>query len=123
MYSEIICGDGKVPMRANAATPIRYRQIWGADLLQWLEEAKDLPDREVVDGVLKLGYVMSLQAEAREDPGVYDRAEAQGEAGYIDWLDRTDLGRDQWPDVLAAYTGQTRGTVEKKRTAAPPTGR
>ena len=127
LYREIKIGETVVPMRANAATPYRYRQIFGADLFAWFDalEVQETPDdRETAEGLLRLGYVMHLQARAPENPEIYDQAEARGEEGYILWKEELDLwpAMGAWPEILALYTGQSRSQSVKKKKTGPSTG-
>lgn len=119
--------DGhQVAMRANAATPYRYRQVWGEDLLVLLSDTEKRSDGEIVETLLRLGYVMALQAGAAEHEemtNIFAKAQETGEAGFIQWMDREDIPREAWEGILAIYTGQQQAQSVKKKEIGPSTGR
>ena len=64
MYGEVVLSDPKgekvtVPMIANAATLIRYKQLFHSDLLSGIINSEGNFD---VDVVSKLAFIMSRQA-------------------------------------------------------------
>lgn len=69
-----------VPMLANAATPIRYKMIFGKDLLSSAITADGDLDTEIVS---KLAFLMSKQS-AKVD------LRALNEDEYIAWLEDFD---------------------------------
>ena len=85
MYKEIMLetpnGDKRtVPMLANAATPIRYKMIFGKDMLKSVVGADGDIDAEIIS---RLGYLMSKQA-AKVDLSKLNDDE------YITWLEDYD---------------------------------
>lgn len=69
-----------VPMLANAATPIRYKMIFGKDLLKSAINSDGDIDTEIIS---KLAYLMSKQS-AKVD------LRALNDDDYIGWLEDFD---------------------------------
>lgn len=57
MTKDITIGGTVVKMSGNAATAIRFKQVFGADLLRSFSEQGENLDINIV---LQLGYVMHL---------------------------------------------------------------
>lgn len=84
MYSEIKLSDPQgnertVPMLANAATPIRFKNLFHADILNSI-----LQDGEFdIDIVSKLAFVMAKQAAKQDFSTInFDK--------YVEWLEDFD---------------------------------
>lgn len=82
MLKTINIGERQVSLEANAATGIRYKQIFGQDILKKLAKMETVDDIDKIDAIqdiAKLAYVMNKQAnksvkEASEDD-------------YISWME------------------------------------
>lgn len=59
MYGKVHIGEKEIEMVANAASPYIYRQVFHEDFLKKIQEKDVDPDLFV-----KMGYIMSKQAEA-----------------------------------------------------------
>ncbi len=77
MTKEILIGENAVKMSGNAATAIRFKQVFGADLLKLFAEQGENLDINIV---LELGYVMALQAAGADFIGI-------STADFITWLE------------------------------------
>ena len=63
MYGKVMIGDKEVEMVANAATPYRYKAIFGED---FLKKVKGQEEADPNDFFAKLGYVMAMQAQKKD---------------------------------------------------------
>lgn len=77
MTKEILIGDSVVKMTGNAATALRFRQVFGSDLLRLFSEQGEAMD---INNVLELGYIMTLQAAGSDFVGI-------SAADYVSWLE------------------------------------
>ena len=96
-----------VPMLANAATPIRYKMIFGKDLLR----SAILDDGEIdAEIVSKLAYLMSKQS-AKVDLRTLNVEE------YIAWLEDFDSMAfvNNAKEIFAVYMGSKGGSSKAKK--------
>ena len=101
MFTEITIDGKTIGMAPNAATPIRYRQIFGKDLYR----ALDNPNGVDLDVVSELAFVMFHQNKKTNMNELnMDR--------FIGWLEGFSPMAfiDAAEDVINAYTGQTTTT-------------
>ena len=78
MYGVVKVGNKEVEMCANAATPVRYRQVFGKNLLTYfLGRASE---DEMTAMIPELAYIMAMSA-AKADMNKLSIA------GYIEWLE------------------------------------
>ena len=111
-------GGQAVRLRADGATPYRYKSVFGGDIIRMLASAGDRPDEEIEDMLLRLAYVMHLQAEG------FEAAEHPGEDGFLLWLAGFDLApsRQLWSEALSLWYGNAATSSEKKTQDEPSTG-
>jgi len=116
MYKEITLKtpDGEkrtVPMLANAATPIRYKMVFGKDLLNSMmfTGGTDL-DIEIIG---RLAYLLNKQAIKA------DLAKLT-EDDYIDWLEGFDSMAfiDSAQEIVGVYLGSRGNSSKAKKTVA-----
>ena len=116
MFKEIKIGEHAVPMVANAATPIRYKQIFKRDLLVTMTESEGV---EIGILVQELGYVMAMAA-AKVDMGLLN------EDSYIAWLEGFEamdfMDEAVAVDVMGLYQGNKETSVEPKKKAVRQKG-
>lgn len=73
MIKTIRIGEREVSLEANAATGIRYKQIFGQDILKKLAKMEtDIEKIDAINDIARLAYVMNRQStksvkEASED--------------------------------------------------------
>ena len=79
MYREITIDGKEVKLMANAATPFRFKQIFGKDLLRVFGDEKKA-EEEGVEMITRLAYVMANQAEKVDMTTL-------NEEKFIDWLE------------------------------------
>lgn len=91
-YAVVRIGEQDVPMRANAMTPIRYKQVFHKNIMPLL--SGDIPEDEAEEMLVELAYVMACSAAApAPDPLNYTYE------GFILWLEGFD--------ALDFYVGDT----------------
>lgn len=79
MYKVIDVGGKDVPMLANAATPIRYRQLFHRNVMTFFSGKGE--EEDAVDFVGELAYIMASSAAGKDMNTLsYD--------GYIEWLEQ-----------------------------------
>ena len=86
MYGIVKIEGREVPMKATAATPIRFKGVFGEDLLKFFVEMQGqdkMNDFGIAEVMQKLGYIMKAQAAGE------DFAKLTPET-YLDWLDGFD---------------------------------
>lgn len=112
MYKEITLktpnGEERtVPMLANAATPIRYKMMFGKDLMNaTIFSGGDL-DLEIIS---RLAYILSKQAAKVDMSRLSDD-------DYIDWLEDFDSMAfvDSAQDIFSVYIGSRNNTSKAKK--------
>lgn len=109
MYREVKLGSHTVPMVANAATVIRYRQIFGRDLLLMFSKA----DTEMTF-TGELAFVMAKQAEKA------DMSRLNIES-YIEWAEQFDaldlFAHESSEAVVDLFSSQQKTLVKEKKKA------
>ena len=114
MVAKINIGNATVEMVANAATPIRYRTVFGEDIIKvLLSQEKEVDTGMMADAASKLAYIMKLQAEKSD----FRKASMDD---FVTWLE------DFAPmdmilaagDIMTFYNSQTAAlsTAKKKDT-------
>lgn len=112
MYGEVILRDPKgnemtVPMLANAATLIRYNQIFHTDLLSSVMNNKGDFD---VDVISKLAFVITKQAAK------VDMTKLNFDM-YIDWLEDFDSSAfiEKANEIFSIYMNSKENTSKAKK--------
>lgn len=113
MERTILIGGGEVHLRANAATPIYYRNMFHDDLLAHLGEEESGGTRTEV--LMRLCFVEHMQA--MHEPKDLRRI---GEEQFLAWLEHFE-----WSDLVDAgaqavevWTGQSESTSTLKNAEA-----
>lgn len=111
MYREIKIGQTSVPMSANGATPIRYRMVFGKDLLNEFQGV-DNNYSIAVDTISELAFIMA-QAGKKADMDKLNKSV------YVEWLEQfepfdiTNVAEE----IIDLYMGNTATTSEVKKKA------
>ncbi len=118
MYAEIKLNTAKgdvvtVPMLATASTPIRFKMMYGKDLMSGILTTNingDGFDMSVVEIVSQLAFLMSMQA-AKADITTLDVNK------YIAWLDDFDSNAfiDNANEILSVYIKSRNNTSKAKK--------
>ena len=108
MEKSVQIGSVSVPMRATAATALRYRQAFHRDLFAELN-SKEVTDDTYVEICQRLAYVMAETAAGN--------ALNISEEGFFDWLDQyetLDLV-NVLPEVVGIYSASKASTYKAKK--------
>lgn len=108
MEKTVQIGDVNVPMKATAATALRYRQAFHRDLFSELN-SKDVTDDTYVEICQRLAYVMAQSAQGN--------ALNISEEGFLDWLEQyetLDLV-NILPEVVGIYSASKASTSKAKK--------
>lgn len=117
MYKEIKIGGEAVPMKATAATPFYYKQIFRTDLMKvFSAAAKAQDDTEEASSIIsehipELAYVMKCQ-------GAGEDMTTRNLETYVEWLETLEpndiILASQ--DILMLYNGnKVTSAVPKKK--------
>ena len=90
MYGEIKVGGINVPMIANAATPLRYKQLFGKDLLTEFRGVEE-NEAKAVESIPELAFIMAMTATKKLED-MYTLTELD----FIRWL--SDF---EWDDIAS----------------------
>lgn len=102
-------------VRPTALTPILYKKLTGKDLLTHLNDKSINPDSRI-ESILKLFYVISIQAEHMDINEQFKLMEDETEYyKFINNLDSTVLYSEELlTQTVTVYTGSTQTVVESK---------
>lgn len=105
MYKKITVGDKEMELNANAATPFRFKQVFGKDLLQILGN-EEKAETEGVEAVTELAFIMNKQAEKTNMNNLsYE--------DFLNWLEDFSAMAfiEAAEEILNVYMDQTVGTA------------
>ena len=112
MYREIKIGELSIPMKATAATALRYRYVFKQDILTELQGVGN--DSGLgVSALQQLAFIMACAADPEKDMSKLN------EEAYIEWLDKfepLDLA-EAAEEIIDLYMGNTKGLSEGKKKA------
>lgn len=111
MFGVVKIGDREIEMAANAATAIRYGQVFhGEDLLVYFGRGFK-SSTESIYVAEKLGYIMAMSA-AKAD---MNKLSEEGFYAWLETFDQFDMV-DASADIVKFYMGneQTLSTPKKK---------
>ena len=105
-------GGKELKLAANAATPFRYKQLFGADLLKLFQQNTDIKQNEFTlsESVTQLAFIMNSQAE-----GVNMNTLSMDE--FFAWLEDFEpmelvlVGQD----IINTYLSSSMPTVNTKK--------
>ena len=86
MFKEVKIGNITVPMLANGATALRYRNIFGKDIISELMGAQE-DTVKGVNSLPELAFIMAMAAKAKD--GEIDMS-LLNQDKYIEWLEQFD---------------------------------
>ena len=112
MYREIKIGEKSIPMKATASTALRFRHVFGGDLMtefQKVEQDTGLG----IPTLQQLGFIMACAADPEKDMSKLN------EELYMDWLDNFEPldFADAAEDIVNLYVGNTKSLSEVKKKA------
>lgn len=110
MFKEIKIGDKQVPMLANAATPIRFRQVFGKNLLKYFIGNESQEETAAMAG--ELAYIMAKAGEGAD----MNKLSIED---YIVWLEQFDamafVNVDTVMEIMEVYQGNMDGGSRAKK--------
>ena len=113
MFKNIEIGGITVPMLANGATPIRYRQVFHKDIITEFQQAQD-DYSKVVNSMPELAFIMAMQATAQD--GAID-LNLLDEDAYLEWVEQ--FGAMDLPmaseQIINLYLGNNATSSEPKK--------
>lgn len=120
MIRNVKIGEREIPMLSMASVDLYYRNIFHEDPIK-LQSKADPDEGDIIDFVMKMGFVMAKFAE------LHDRKKmtALTEDAYLDWMDgfeRSDY-LSALLDIKSVYEGQTVTTSDAKKKDDRPSGK
>lgn len=111
MYREIKIGNSTIPMSANGATPIRYRMVFGKDLLSEFQSIENNYSI-AIDTISELAFIMAKAADKSD-------MDQLNKAAFIDWLEQFEPFdiTTAAEEIIDLYMGNTKTTSEVKKKA------
>lgn len=112
MYREIKVGKESIPMKATAATPIRYRHVFMQDVITEFTKVQENYGL-AIDTISKLAFIMAKTADPTAD------LTALNMDAYISWLEQFEPFdiTNAANDIVDLYLGNTEGLSEVKKKA------
>lgn len=113
MYRSVKIGDKDINLLANGATPIRYRMVFGRDILSELQKA-DQDGGLLASSISELAYIMAMSADESVDMNKLNVEK------YVEWLEQFEAFDITMAseDIIDVYMGNTKTTSEIKKKAS-----
>lgn len=114
MYREIKVGEKSIPMLANGATPIRYRMVFGKDIMTEFNKVKDESGKSV-DSISELAFIMAKAAESQNEGKPMSNLNNEVFITWLEQFEPLDLTLAA-EEIVDLYLGneQTLSEVKKK---------
>jgi len=128
-YKEVKIGKTIIPMKSNAATVWRFKQVFHQDLLKAINklskkinnDVENMSEEEseasldLAEIWTKVGFIMAMQANDVH----YSKV---NEESFYKWIEQFENGEttDAMPDIIDLYNGNTEVTSEPKKQDAEP---
>lgn len=113
MFKKIKVGNITVPMLANGATALRYRMVFGKDIISEFQAAQE-DTAKGVNSVPELAFIMAMAAKAKE--GEADMTTLNQDK-YVEWLEQ--FGPMDLPmaaeEIVNLYAGNGKTNSEPKK--------
>lgn len=122
MKKNIKVGEKELNLLANAATPIRYKMVFGDDIMVVFNQINNnkRDSGEILDITSQLAYIMNCQAEC-------DKNELKNlsRETYIEWLEEFEAMDfvNSSEAIINAYLGTTDTTSKSKNVVSRPKGK
>ncbi len=114
MFREIQIGDKTVGMIANGATPIRYRMVFGKDIISEIQSLDRGETGKVTLAMSELAYIMAMAAESADGKANMDKLE---QSSFVKWLEQfepLDITNAS-EDIVDLYMGNQKTASESKK--------
>lgn len=116
MLKTVQIGEKEVNLLANAATPFRYKMVFGEDIMVALNQINNSrrDEGEVMDIAPQLAFIMSKQAELDREA-----LKALTKDEYIEWLEEFESMDfvNATNEIFDLYLGTTKTTSKSKNAA------
>lgn len=117
MFKTVVIDGNEIPMLANAATPYRYKQIFGADLMKILNGVNSGKEDETLalEAIVQLSYVMNAQAERKDLTRLsFDT--------FLEWAEQfSPMSVAECADqIIAIYLGNSATSSTSKKKGVKP---
>ena len=112
MYREIKIGEMSIPMKATAATALRYRHVFGQDLMTEFQSVGQ--DSGLgMSALQQLAFIMACAADPEKDMNKLN------DEAYMEWLDNFEPldFAESVEDIVDLYVGNTKSLSEVKKKA------
>lgn len=122
MMKTVTVGEKELNLLANAATPIRYKMVFGSDLMVEFNQLntgkKD--GGEMLEITTQLAFIMNRQAECEKK-----ELSSLSRDSYVEWLE--DFGAMDFVNaseaIINTYLGTTGTTSKSKNVESRPKGK
>ncbi|MCM1273193.1 MAG: hypothetical protein NC225_12325 [Clostridium sp.] len=118
MKKIIAIGETQVALVSNAATGLRYKQIFKSDVLKdlgRLDGKEDIEQLDAINYISQLAYVMNMQGK-----GTIKEA---SEENYIEWLENFEeedfQNENTIMEILGVWNKNLKTTSEPKNGQSP----
>lgn len=112
MYREIKIGEKTIPMLANGATPLRYRMVFGRDIISEFQRAGE-DGGIMASSISELAYIMASAADKSVD---MNKLNINSYANWLEQFEPLDLTMAA-EEVVDVYMGNAKTTSEVKKKA------
>lgn len=105
-------GGREIKLAANAATPLRYKQLFGQDLLRVFQQSTKTEEDGMLlaDTVAQLAFIMNSQAEGRN----LNMVSMDDFYGWLEGFESMDFVMSG-QEIIDAYLASTQGSVDTKK--------
>ena len=114
MFKEVKIGDKTVGMVANGATPIRYRMVFGKDIISEFQGVEEGDTGRVSNSISELAFIMAMESEAKDGK---IHLEKLNQDAFVKWLEQfepLDIALAS-EDIIDVYMGNQVITSESKK--------
>lgn len=118
MKKIVTIGENQVALESNAATGLRYKQVFQADLLKdlgKLDRKEDIEQLDAINYIAQLTYIMNMQSQGQ--------VKAANEHNYIEWIEQFEeqdfQNEDTIMEILGVWNRNLAATSEQKNGQSP----
>ena len=108
MFKEVQIGERTVPLQANGATPLWYKQIFHKDIISVLNDANNV--EKLSESAPELAYVMAKQAEKAD----MTKANTEDFMAWMEQFEALDIVMAA-NDIMNVYIANKMVSAESKK--------
>ena len=114
MRKEVTIGSQTLSLASNGATPIRYKLVFGSDLMVEMNQInKGTRDEgETLDMISRLAFIMYMQATA--DKSIWPSINKESYMEFLEDFEAMDFANASG-EIMNIYLGQSAGTSTPKK--------